>query len=101
MSSTAANGLREILGLETEPVAVFLLPSGPASPAFDCFATDKAEAAHRYRRGGGAPVLDLHADVEEPAKQAGATDAEIAEAILVSRLMKMATVSHTAAGAGR
>jgi AhpD family alkylhydroperoxidase len=33
------------------------------------------------------------------AKQAGASDAEIAEAILVSRLMKMATVNDTAAEA--
>ena len=33
------------------------------------------------------------------AKQAGATDQEIVEAILVSRLMKMATVNDTAAGA--
>ena len=33
------------------------------------------------------------------AKQAGATQAEIAEAILVSRLMKMATVNDTAAEA--
>ena len=33
------------------------------------------------------------------AKQAGATQAEIAEAILVSRLMKMATVHDTAAEA--
>ena len=33
------------------------------------------------------------------ARQAGATDAEIAEAILVSRLMKMATVNDTAAEA--
>lgn len=33
------------------------------------------------------------------AKQAGATDAEIAEAIMVSRLMKMATVNDTAADA--
>ena len=33
------------------------------------------------------------------AKQAGATDAEIAEAIMVSRLMKMATVNDTAAEA--
>jgi alkylhydroperoxidase/carboxymuconolactone decarboxylase family protein YurZ len=33
------------------------------------------------------------------AKQAGATDAEIAEAILVARLMKMATVNDTAADA--
>lgn len=33
------------------------------------------------------------------AKQAGATDAEITEAILVSRLMKMATVNDTAAEA--
>lgn len=31
------------------------------------------------------------------ARQAGATDAEIVEAILVSRLMKMATVNDTAA----
>jgi len=33
------------------------------------------------------------------AKQAGATQAEIAEAILVARLMKMATVNDTAADA--
>lgn len=33
------------------------------------------------------------------ARQAGATDAEIVEAILVSRLMKMATVNDTAADA--
>jgi len=33
------------------------------------------------------------------AKQAGATDAEIAEAILVAGLMKMATVNDTAADA--
>lgn len=33
------------------------------------------------------------------AEQAGATDAEIAEAILVARLMKMATVNDTAADA--
>ena len=33
------------------------------------------------------------------AKQAGASDAEIAEAVLVSRLMKMATVNDTAAEA--
>ncbi len=33
------------------------------------------------------------------AKQAGATDAEIAEAVLVSRLMKVATVNDTAAEA--
>jgi len=33
------------------------------------------------------------------ARQAGATDAEIAEAILVARLMKMATVNDTAAEA--
>lgn len=33
------------------------------------------------------------------AKQAGASDAEIAEAILVARLMKMATVNDTAADA--
>lgn len=33
------------------------------------------------------------------ARQAGATDAEIAEAIMVSRLMKMATVNDTAAEA--
>jgi len=33
------------------------------------------------------------------ARQAGATDAEITEAILVSRLMKMATVNDTAAEA--
>jgi alkylhydroperoxidase/carboxymuconolactone decarboxylase family protein YurZ len=33
------------------------------------------------------------------AKQAGATDAEITEAVLVARLMKMATVNDTAAEA--
>jgi len=33
------------------------------------------------------------------ARQAGVSDAEIAEAILVSRLMKMAAVNHTAADA--
>lgn len=33
------------------------------------------------------------------ARQAGATDAEIVEAILVSRLMKMATVNDTSADA--
>jgi len=33
------------------------------------------------------------------ARQAGATQAEIAEAVLVSRLMKMATVNDTAADA--
>lgn len=33
------------------------------------------------------------------ARQAGATDAEIAEAIMVSRLMKLATVNDTAAEA--
>jgi AhpD family alkylhydroperoxidase len=33
------------------------------------------------------------------AKQAGVTEAEIAEALLVSRLMKMATVNDTAADA--
>ena len=33
------------------------------------------------------------------ARQAGATQAEIAEAILVSRLMKMATVNDAAADA--
>ncbi|MCK9459374.1 MAG: carboxymuconolactone decarboxylase family protein [Proteobacteria bacterium] len=33
------------------------------------------------------------------AKQAGATDAEIVEAVLVARLMKMATVNDTAAEA--
>lgn len=33
------------------------------------------------------------------ARQAGATDAEIAEAVLVSRLMKMATANDTAAEA--
>jgi alkylhydroperoxidase/carboxymuconolactone decarboxylase family protein YurZ len=33
------------------------------------------------------------------AKQAGSTDAEIGEAIMVSRLMKMATVNDTAAEA--
>ena len=41
----AANRLKKILGLETEPVAVFLLPPGPVNPAFDAFG--KA-AGHRY-----------------------------------------------------
>ena len=41
----AANRMKEILGLETEPVAVFLLPSGSVNPAFDSFGK---VAAHRY-----------------------------------------------------
>jgi uncharacterized protein (DUF169 family) len=45
MLSTTANRLKEILGLETEPVAVFLLPPGPANPAFDTFGK---VTAHRY-----------------------------------------------------
>jgi uncharacterized protein (DUF169 family) len=45
MSSAAANRLKEILGLETEPVAVFLLPQGSANPTFDGFAK---VAGHRY-----------------------------------------------------
>jgi len=45
MSSAAANRLKEILGLETEPVAVFLLPPGPVNPAFDGFAK---VTGHRY-----------------------------------------------------
>ena len=43
--AVAADRLKEILGLETEPVAVFLLPPGAASPAFDGFAR---VAGHRY-----------------------------------------------------
>jgi uncharacterized protein (DUF169 family) len=42
---TVANRMKEILGLETEPVAVFLLPSGPVNPAFDSFGK---VTAHRY-----------------------------------------------------
>ena len=42
---TAAKRMKEILGLETEPVAVFLLPAGPVAPAFDSFAK---VAGHRY-----------------------------------------------------
>lgn len=45
MLSRAANRLKEILGLETEPVSVFLLPRGAASPAFEGFAR---VAGHRY-----------------------------------------------------
>jgi len=47
MSSMAvdARRMKEILGLETEPVAVFLLPSGPMNPAFGSFGK---VAAHRY-----------------------------------------------------
>jgi len=45
MLSPSANRLRAILGLETEPVGVFLLPSGPANPAFDSFASVEG---HRY-----------------------------------------------------
>jgi len=45
MLSAAAKRLKEILGLETEPVAVFLLPPGPVNPAFDAFAK---VAGHRY-----------------------------------------------------
>jgi len=45
MSSTVANRLKEILGLETEPLAVFLLPAGTASTAFDGFAE---VTGHRY-----------------------------------------------------
>jgi uncharacterized protein (DUF169 family) len=37
--------MKEILGLETEPVAVFLLPPGPVPPVLDSFAP---VAAHRY-----------------------------------------------------
>jgi len=42
---TAARRLKEILGLETEPVAVFLLPPGQANPAFDSFGK---VVGHRY-----------------------------------------------------
>ena len=45
MSAANANRLKEILGLETEPVAVFLLPPGAVSPAFDGFAM---VVGHRY-----------------------------------------------------
>lgn len=45
MSAADANRLKEILGLETEPVAVFLLPPGAASPAFEGFTR---VAGHRY-----------------------------------------------------
>jgi uncharacterized protein (DUF169 family) len=45
MSSTVTNRLKEILGLDTEPVAVFLLPPGAVSRAFDGFAR---VAGHRY-----------------------------------------------------
>jgi len=41
----AADRLKEIIGLETEPVAVFLLPPGPVNPAFDAFGK---VAGHRY-----------------------------------------------------
>ncbi|MCK9459375.1 MAG: DUF169 domain-containing protein [Proteobacteria bacterium] len=37
-SSVAASRMTEILGLETEPVAVFLLPAGADNPAFEDFA---------------------------------------------------------------
>ena len=45
MLSRAANRLKEILGLESEPVAVFLLRPGVVSPVFDGFAR---VAGHRY-----------------------------------------------------
>jgi uncharacterized protein (DUF169 family) len=45
MLSVTANRLKEILGLETEPVAVFLLPPGLANPAFDTFGK---VTSHRY-----------------------------------------------------
>ena len=45
MLSTAANKLQQILGLETEPVAVFLLPVGKVNPAFGAFVN---VAGHRY-----------------------------------------------------
>lgn len=45
MIRTAANRLKEILGLDTEPVAVFLLSAGAASTAFDGFT---AVTGHRY-----------------------------------------------------
>jgi len=47
MSSIGAIGKRmsEILGLETEPVAVFLLPSGALNPDFESFGR---VASHRY-----------------------------------------------------
>ena len=45
MLSAAANRLKAILGLETEPVAVFLLPAGVANPAFDGFTP---VTGHRY-----------------------------------------------------
>jgi uncharacterized protein (DUF169 family) len=47
MSSAVATRLKEILGLETEPVAVFLLRSGTVNPAFDSFGK---VAGHRYCR---------------------------------------------------
>lgn len=43
--TATANRLKKILGLETEPVAVFLLPRGSVNPAFDAFAK---VAGHRY-----------------------------------------------------
>jgi len=43
--ATHASRMKEILGLETEPVAVFLLPPGPVPPVLDSFAP---VAAHRY-----------------------------------------------------
>lgn len=43
--AVAANRLKEILGLETEPVAVFLLPPGAVNSAFGSFAT---VLGHRY-----------------------------------------------------
>jgi uncharacterized protein (DUF169 family) len=45
MTRAAANRLKEILGLDTEPVAVFLLPAGCESTAFDGFAE---VTGHRY-----------------------------------------------------
>ena len=45
MVRTAANRMKEILGLDTEPVAVFLLPSGADNSAFDGFVE---VAGHRY-----------------------------------------------------
>ena len=45
MVRAAANRMKEILGLDTEPVAVFLLPSGADNSAFDGFVE---VAGHRY-----------------------------------------------------
>ncbi len=42
---TDATRLKEILGLETDPVAVFLLPEGSANPALDGFTP---VTGHRY-----------------------------------------------------